>query len=252
MKTKSSSFLFHFLYLVCLLNLDSIYPIMGTIFSTNNELIEHLIKQKILKTESVIESMKKVDRKNYVPKNQQSKAYMDSPQPIGYSATISAPHMHGMQLELLHLEPGQKVLDVGSGSGIICAYIGHIVGKKGKVFGIEHIDELVDWSLKNIKRDSPELIEENIVDIQVGDGFKGIEGELFDSIHVGAAAPEIPQALIDQLKVGGHLVIPLGKSSQALYDVVKLSDGSLEKNFVTSVSFVPLCDKEDQLKKKEL
>ncbi|KAJ5076976.1 protein-l-isoaspartate(d-aspartate) o-methyltransferase [Anaeramoeba ignava] len=213
---------------------------------TNIELVETLKKNGLIKTTGVYEAMKAVDRKNYMIESHKTYAYQDSPQSIGYSVTISAPHMHAMQLELLHAEPGQTILDVGSGSGIICAYLGKIVGKEGKVYGIDHIKELVDWSIENIKNDSPDLIEDGIVNIVEGDGFVGLPDLTFDAIHVGAAAPEIPQALIDQLKVGGHLVIPVGTYSQSLYDVIKTED-KIVQNYITGVRFVPLCSKKEQI-----
>lgn len=94
------------------------------------------------------------------------------------------------------------MLDVGSGSGYLVACLGHMVGEKGKVIGIDRIKELVEWGKQNVKKDSPELLEKGIVEIRVGDGWAGVaEAAPFDAIHVGAAAATLPQSLVDQLRV---------------------------------------------------
>ncbi|KAJ5072154.1 protein-l-isoaspartate(d-aspartate) o-methyltransferase [Anaeramoeba ignava] len=217
------------------------------------KLIKKLIKEGRIKTEKVKKAMLKVDRANFFPEKSKNSAYEDHAHSIGFSATISAPHMHAMQLELMQLEQGFNVLDIGSGSGIICAYAGKIIGDAGKIIGIEHIEKLANWSIENIKKDSPDLIEKGIANIVVGDGFLGCKDQVFDAIHVGAAAPSIPQSLVEQLKIGGHLVIPIGnpKSRQKLFDITKKENGEIVKTFVSNVRFVPLCKKEEQLKKKD-
>jgi len=185
--------------------------------------------------------MKKVDRGNYSPMN----PYDDSPQPTGHGQTISAPHMHAMCLQQLenHLKPGARVLDVGSGSGIFAAYCGNLVGDKGKVVGIDIYPDLVNKSIENVKKDQPDLLEKGVVELKVGDGWKGDPSNApYDAIHVGAAAESLPQTLVDQLKPGGRLIIPVGPegSIQFLEQIDKKPDGHLTAKHITSCRYVPL------------
>jgi protein-L-isoaspartate(D-aspartate) O-methyltransferase len=179
--------------------------------------------------------MEMVDRQYFTPLN----PYMDSPQSIGLGQTISAPHMHAHVLEeiLTNLEKSSSqnynLLDVGVGSGYLAACLGEwvhppnpVLGKTGKVYGIDVFPKLIEMSTKNINNYNPKLIQDGTVVVQLGDGWKGLPGEQFDAIHVGAAAHDFPQNLMMQLKVGGVLIIPVGPDggTQVLYRVKKLQD----------------------------
>ncbi|KAJ3447862.1 protein-l-isoaspartate(d-aspartate) o-methyltransferase [Anaeramoeba flamelloides] len=225
---------------------------------TNDSLIDQLISDGRIENERCITALRQVDRKHYVLKQNESSSYYDQPFGIGYGATISAPHMHAMTLELLKddLNPDLKndpisVLDVGSGSGYFTAVMGVLVSKNGKVVGIEHIPELVEFGINNVKRGNPELIEKSIIKIIEGDGRLGFEENApYDVIHVGACSKNgIPEKLVEQLKIGGKVIIPVEKSSgrQYLEYGIKEKNGKLNISQICGVRFVPLTSKKKQL-----
>lgn len=191
--------------------------------------------------------MLKVDRAFYCPSEQ---PYFDSPCSIGYGATISAPHMHAYALELLKdkLVDGATVLDVGSGSGYLTACLADMVGPSGRVFGVEHIKELVHRSEENIRRDCPDLLDSGRVKLVHSDGRIGLKDHApFDVIHVGASAEGLPQALVEQLKEGGRMVIPVQKrSGHQIFECVDKQDGTIKRQELFGVSYVPLTSADSQ------
>jgi len=227
------------------------YRSQGT---SNADLIERMAKYGLIQNEDVKKAMLATDRGKYVIRTRDGKipmsAYQDSPQPIGYYATISAPHMHAMCLELLkdRLKPGAHALDVGSGSGYLVACMARMTGPTGKIYGIEHIPELVEFSTKNVESDDASLLKDGVITIKQGDGRLGyVEGAPFDAIHVGAAADQIPPALLQQLKVGGLLVIPVGVHEQQLDIIEKTSETECVRRKITDVRYVPLTSQDQQL-----
>ena len=213
------------------------------------ELCEHLKREGFLKSKNVEDALMNVDRADFT----ESSPYEDRPQPINYNVTISAPHMHTYCLEILkdHLKPGGKSLDVGFGSGYLTVAMSKMMGDKGTSVGIEHIQELCNFAKENINKHHKNLIDEKKVILICGDGRNGCsEYGPYDCIHVGAAAAELPQALIDQLANGGRLVIPVGEpgENQCIYVIDKDKDGKILKRKELCVSYVPLTSVEKQLK----
>ncbi|WP_423793026.1 protein-L-isoaspartate O-methyltransferase [Methanocaldococcus indicus] len=197
--------------------------------------IEKLIREGYIKDKKVIEALLKVPREEFVPEHLKKYAYVDTPLEIGYGQTISAIHMVGLMTELLDLKPGMKVLEIGTGSGYHAAVVAEIVGKDGLVVSIERIPELAERAKKVLKK----LGYDNVI-VLVGDGTLGCkEYAPYDRIYVTAAGPKIPKALIEQLKDGGKLVMPIGRYLQELIVAEKKGD-RVEIKKVCPVSFVPL------------
>ncbi|KAJ8752064.1 hypothetical protein K2173_001091 [Erythroxylum novogranatense] len=221
------------------------------VIGKNKEMVKHLEDRGVIKSKKVSQVMETIDRALFVP--DRTPPYFDSPMTIGYNATISAPHMHATCLQLLedHLKPGKCALDVGSGTGYLTACFALMVGPQGRVVGVEHISELVTSSIDNIvKSAAAPLWKEGSLSVHVGDGRQGWpESAPYDAIYVGAAAAaEIPPALIEQLKPGGRMVIPVGEMVQDLNVIDKKQDGSISVRSETRVLYVPLTSRDSQLK----
>lgn len=218
--------------------------------SSNADLVNNLKSHSIIETDRVASSMKAIDRADFCKHN----PYQDSPQGIGYGVTISAPHMHAHALELLkeQLAPGKKALDVGSGSGYLTACFALMVGPSGRVVGIDHVQQLVDFSEENIRKNHDSLIDSGNIKLVVGDGREGYAAEgPYNAIHVGAAAPTLPQALVDQLAPGGRIIIPVGPEGRDQYleqvDKPINGGGAITRTKLMGVRYVPLTDKARQI-----
>ncbi|MGF3522741.1 MAG: protein-L-isoaspartate(D-aspartate) O-methyltransferase [Candidatus Bathyarchaeia archaeon] len=211
-----------------------------------NKLIDDLIRQGILRSPEVIRAMRAVPRARFLPADMQTYESVDTPLPIGSGQTISAPHMVSIMNEALDLKVGHRVLEVGGGSGWHAATIAEIVAPHstprsewGHVFTIEIVAGLAENARRNIINSG----YGDRVTIITGDGSKGYaEKAPFDRIIVAAAAPQVPKPLVDQLKLGGILVVPVGSHTlfQTLVKVTKQSDGKIRESNLGSVAFVPL------------
>jgi len=200
------------------------------------ELIANLIKDRYLKTPRLIEAFGKIKREDFVPDDLKNEADINAPLPIGFGQTISQPLTVAFMLELLQPQPGEKILDIGSGSGWQTALLAYCVGVEGKIFGIERIAELMEFGKKNIAKYN--FIKKEIVEIILGDGTKGLEKEApFDKIIAAASAREIPEAWRRQLKIGGRIVAPVEDS---IWLLVKKSDTEFEEKEFPGFVFVPL------------
>ena len=180
-------------------------------------------------------AMGKVERHRLVPDSQRGAAYRNHPLPIGSGQTISQPYIVALSTDLLNLKGGEAVLDVGTGSGYQAAVLAEIASR---VFSIEIIPALGEAARKRLE----ELGYGNI-EVRIGDGYQGWpEKGPFDAIVVTAAAPQVPLALLAQIKPGGRLVIPVGGSGdiQYLMLLVKRADGGYDEKRVLPVRFVPL------------
>jgi protein-L-isoaspartate(D-aspartate) O-methyltransferase len=184
---------------------------------------------------AVRKALGKVERHRLVPPGEASRAYRNHPLPIGAGQTISQPYIVALSTDLLQPKPADVILEVGTGSGYQAAVLAEIVSR---VFTIEIIESLGRTAAKRLE----ELGYGNI-EVRIGDGYAGWpEKAPFDGIVVTAAAPRVPQALVDQLKLGGRMVIPLGGPGdiQYLKLLTKRADGAVEEKRVLPVRFVPL------------
>lgn len=211
-----------------------------------NKLIDSLSKQGVLRSPKVINAMRAVPRIKFLSPDSQSYDAVDTPLSIGFGQTISAPHMVSIMNEALQLEVGQKVLEVGAGSGWHASTIAEIVAPTGAprtewghVYTVEIVQGLAETARRNIMN----VGYGDRVSIVMGDGSKGYaEKAPYDRVLVTAAAPDVPKPLIDQLKPNGIMLIPVGNVSlfQNLIKITKGTNGKIKEENLGGVAFVPL------------
>ena len=183
----------------------------------------------------IIDAMGIVDRDRFVPAELAPLAYLNRPLPIGFGQTISQPFIVALMTDLIRISPGDKVLEIGTGSGYQAAVLAQL---GAKVYSVEIIEELGKQAAERVKACGYDSI-----DIRIGDGRHGWpEAAPFDAVIVTAATEQIPDALIEQMKNGARLVIPIGPAwlTQSLMLVEKRPDGTLATRQILPVSFVPL------------
>jgi len=220
---------------------DEIYRIY------RERLVRYLVSEGYIKSDKVKKAMERVPRESFVLPQYKHFAYADTPLPIGYNQTISAPHMVALMTEKLDPEEGDLVLEIGTGSGYQAAVLAEIIDPfsvgEGHVVTIEIIKELAEFASENLRRTG----YHDRVSVMVGDGSIGsfLDKEIFDKIIVTAASPKIPRSLISLLKIGGIMVIPVGSIwSQTLYVVKKVSEEKIEVIEDIPCVFVPLRGRE--------
>lgn len=188
----------------------------------------------------VMQAMATVPREKFVPEHLHYQAFDDGPLPIGFGQTISQPYIVALMTDLLELKPEHRVLEIGTGSGYQSAILAQLCEK---VFSVERIPELSMLAVERFKQ-----LKYKNIETHIGNGYLGWQEHApYDGIIVTAAATHIPQALVDQLKPGGKLVIPVSVASfgQSLLLVKKKMDGEIEKKDVLGVAFVPLVHDEE-------
>ena len=197
-------------------------------------MVEQQMRRRDITDERVLEAMRKVPRHEFVPKEYLKQAYADHPLPIGYGQTISQPYIVALMTQLLELKEGDKVLEIGTGSGYQAAILAELTDE---VYTVEIIEELASQAKERLKR----LGYVN-VHVKHADGYYGWkEHSPYDAIIVTCAPDHIPQPLVDQLADGGRLVIPVGPPGayQVLWKITRKGDDIISRR-ITGVSFVPL------------
>ncbi len=186
-------------------------------------------------SERVMAAMARVPRHEFVHPSDIAVAYQDRPQGIGHGQTISQPYMVAVMTDLLGLNGDHRVLEIGAGSGYQAAVLAEVAGR---VYTVEVIAPLAEGARRRLAR-----LGYDRVRVRCGDGYAGWPEEApFDAIMVTAAPEDIPPALVEQLRCGGRMAIPIGPAhaSQTLYLCVKTGDGGLSKKNILPVAFVPM------------
>ncbi len=211
-------------------------PVFSVDFeSARKQMVEDQIERRDIRDEAVLQALLRVPRHLFVEPGFLSRAYSDSALPIKENQTISQPYIVALMTQSAMLNADDRVLEIGTGSAYQAAVLAQIVKE---VYTIEIVESLASSASDRLKN----LGYKNI-SVRHGDGYRGWqEKSPFDAILITAAAPKIPQLLVDQLKVGGRMVLPLGKTrgSQDLLVLTKQENGSLKERFITAVVFVPM------------
>lgn len=214
---------------------DSPPPERDPYAHARDAMVAHQVEARGVRSPAVLNAMRAVPRHLFIPEEWRSHAHEDGPVPIGYEQTISQPFMVAAMTELLQVGPTSVVLEVGTGSGYQAAVLAGIVAR---VYTIEIVEPLARAAGTRLR----ELGYTN-VEVRAGDGYEGWpEHAPFDGIIVTAGADHVPQPLLDQLKPGCRMVIPVGETldAQSLKVITKLHDGRADAEDVMAVRFVPL------------
>ncbi|MFH1101545.1 MAG: protein-L-isoaspartate O-methyltransferase [Methanobacteriota archaeon] len=211
---------------------------MNRFVQEREQLVQKLVNEGYIKTDRVKQAFLQVPREVFVPDSIKSFAYVDTPLEIGEGQTISAPHMVAIMCEALDIQDGQTVLEIGAGSGYHAAIVSQLVGEIGKIYTIERYPVLADRARKNLKVANLQ----NVI-VLVGDGSEGLsEYAPYDCIYVTCASPQIPPPLIEQLKDGGKLLIPVG-SFYCMLELLEKKGSKILRTEYGGCVFVPLIGK---------
>src|SRR3954471_2352647 len=207
---------------------------MSNFSRERDRMVDVQIARRGVRDRHILDAMRRVPRDAFVEHGFEEFAYEDGPLPIGEGQTISQPYIVALMIEAAEVKPGNSVLEVGAGSGYAAAVMGQIADR---VYAIERHPSLGKAAQQRFRR----LGYDNI-DLRVGDGTRGWpEAAHFDAILVAAGGPEVPQALKEQLAIGGHLVIPIGiqERRQTLLKVTRRGEVGYEEEDLGAVAFVP-------------
>lgn len=196
-------------------------------------MVDAQLRRRGIRDERVLHAMEIVPRHEFVPWQLQREAYQDSPVPIGEGQTISQPYMVGDMLQALRLGPEDRVLEVGTGTGYEAAVMSRIVQE---VYTIERFASLAEAAKKIFER-----LGYTNIHVIIGDGSRGYpEAAPYDAIIVAAAAPQLPEALLQQLSDGGRMIVPVGPSDLQQLLLVSKHDGEIQTKALDACRFVPL------------
>ena len=212
---------------------------MATMEQLRDRLVTRQVEARGVRDPLVLAAMRAVQREAFVPKELRREAYDDTPLPIGSGQTISQPYTVAFMIEALGLRGGEKVLEIGTGSGYAAAILSEIASD---VFTIERIGQLAESAARNLASAGCDNVH-----VRHADGTEGWSEESpFDAILVSAGAPDVPKTLIRQLKVGARMVVPVGSDprSQELIRITRRGDDEFEREDIADVRFVPLIGKE--------
>ena len=221
---------------LCVVMACAAADINGQDFQAMRErMVETQIRARDVQDAAVLQAMRRVPRHLFVPEDVRPYAYDDRPLPIGRGQTISQPYIVGYMTQALQLQPSHKVLEIGTGSGYQAAVLAELVKQ---VYSIEIVPDLAEGARRALAQAGYRNVE-----VRSGNGYLGWpERAPFDRIIVTAAPPEIPQALVDQLAVGGIMVVPVGTAYQEMVIITKTPSGVTQKRTI-EVRFVPMVSK---------
>lgn len=202
------------------------------------EMVKDLKRRGYLKSPEIIGAFRVVPREKFIPPKSKKEAYADRPLPIGQGQTISAPSMIAIMLEVLDVKKGQKVLEIGTGSGYNAALLAEIVGENGEIHTIERLKTVGEVGRKNLEETGYDNVK-----VIIGDGTRGYKEKApWNRILVTACAPDVPEPLIKQLEIGGKIAAPVGSHYmyQTLLVVEKIHEDETKTEKHGSCAFVPL------------
>ena len=208
---------------------------MATLAQQRERMVSRHVEERGVRDTKVLAALRAVRRELFVPSNLQNQAYDDGPLSIGYGQTISQPYIVALMIASLGLRGGEKVLEVGAGSGYAAAVLAHIAAE---VFAIERIDRLALRAIENLKDSGC-----TNVNVRHADGTEGWpDAAPFDAILVSAGAPDVPKPLMNQMKIGARMVIPVGgdQHAQNLIRITRCGEDDYHREDIADVRFVPL------------